>query len=82
MGQWTTTLQKLLADGKQTLKGMMNSICSWLELTMENEEMFGGVLPTLDSGLSDMNRIIFSFYEKEMVSPMVLHKRSAMPRDG
>ena len=63
---------------------MMRSICSWLELTVENEEVFGVVLPTLDLVLwvSDMNRIILSFYEKEMVSPMVLHKRSAMPGDG
>ena len=62
----------------------MRSICSWLELTVENEEVFGVVLPTLDLVLwvSDMNRIILSFYEKEMVSPMVLHKRSAMPGDG
>ena len=39
-----TSLQKT----SQVLEGMMNSICSWLNLTMEHEEMFGGVLPTLD----------------------------------
>ena len=48
---------------------------------MENEGMFGGVLPTLDLVLwvDERNRTIYSFYEKPMVSPMVLHKRSAMP---
>ena len=48
---------------------------------MENEEMVGGVLPTLELVLwvSSDNRILFAFFEKEMVSPMVLHKRSAMP---
>ena len=43
--------------------------------------MFGGVLPTLDLiiWVNTHNKVLFSFYEKEMVSPMVLHKRSAMP---
>ena len=43
--------------------------------------MFGGVLPTLDLEMwvSETNKILFSFFEKKMVSPMVLHKRSAMP---
>ena len=43
--------------------------------------MFNGVLPTLDLiiWISDTNKVLFSFFEKEMVSPMVLHKRSAMP---
>ena len=65
----------------EILEGMMNSICSWLVLTMEHEEMFNGVLPTLDLiiWVSSGNKVMFSFYEKEMVSPMVLHKRSAMP---
>ena len=54
-----------------------------LEKTMKNEDMFGGVLPTLDLNIwvADNNRIMFSFFEKAMVSPLVLHKRSAMP-DG
>ena len=30
------------------LEQEMNNICDWLVVTMENEEMFGGVLPTLD----------------------------------
>ena len=32
----------------EVLEAIMNSICSWLRLTMEHEDMFGGVLPTLD----------------------------------
>ena len=43
--------------------------------------MFGGVLPTLDLELwvSKENRIMFSFFDQGMISPMVLHKRSVMP---
>ena len=59
----------------------MNSVCSWLRLTMEHEGMFNGVLPTLDLVIwvSMDNKVLYKFFEKEMVSPMVLHKRSAMP---
>ena len=39
-----TSLQKT----SQILEGIMNSVCTWLTLTMEHEEMFGGVLPTGD----------------------------------
>ena len=39
-----TILQKI----SEVLQGIMNSICSWLTLTMEHEEMFAGKLPTLD----------------------------------
>ena len=71
----------MLGKTTEVLKGMMNSICSWLEFTMETEEMFDGVLPTLDLELwvSESNKILYSFFEKSMVSKMVLHKRSAMP---
>ena len=43
--------------------------------------MFDGVLPTLGLILwvNEDNKTIYSFYEKPMVSPMVLHRRSAMP---
>ena len=70
-----------LAKTTEILKSIMNSICTWLELTMETEDMFNGVLPTLDLQLwvSSGNRILFSFFEKAMVSAMVLHKRSAIP---
>jgi hypothetical protein len=70
-----------LQKTSEILEGMMNSVCSWLKLTMEHEEMSNGVLPTLDLviWISDTNKVLFSFFEKEMVSPMVLHKRSAMP---
>ena len=60
----------------------MNSICSWLVLTLETEDMFvDRKLPTLDIKIwvTVDNIILFTFFEKEMVSPMVLHKRSAMP---
>ena len=52
---------------------------------METEEMFPErMLPTLDvkiwvAVVDGKNVIMFMFFEKEMVSPMVLHKRSAMP---
>ena len=71
----------ILQKTSDVLQGMMNSICCWLKLTMEHEEMFGGVLPTLDLELwvSKENKILFSFFLKGMISPMVLHKRSAMP---
>ena len=71
----------LLQKTSEVLEGAMNSVCSWLRLTMEHEEMFNGVLPTLDLiiWVSKENKVLFSFFEKEMVSPMVLHKRSAMP---
>ena len=39
-----TPLQKTT----KVLEDIMNGICGWLVLTMENEEMFNGVLPTLD----------------------------------
>ena len=35
-----------LVKTSEVMKGIMNSICCWLELTMENKEIFGGVLPT------------------------------------
>jgi hypothetical protein len=38
----------------EILKGIMNGICGWLNLTMETEEMFGGLLPTLDLEIADI----------------------------
>ena len=32
----------------EILKQIMNDICGWLTLTMETEDMFNGMLPTLD----------------------------------
>ena len=71
----------ILAKTTEIMEGVMNSICGWLKLTMENESMFGGVLPTLDLNIwiSESNEILYSFFEKAKVSPLVLHKRSAMP---
>ena len=70
-----------LAKTTQILKDIRNSICGWLTLTMETEDMFGGVLPTLDLELwvrAD-NKVLFKYFEKAMVPDMVLHKRSAIP---
>ena len=71
----------LLAKTTEILEKLMNSICDWLVLTMETEEMFNGVLPTLDLELwvTEENKILFSFFEKPMTAQMVLHKRSAIP---
>ena len=62
-------------------EGIMNSVCSWLTLTMEHEEMFNGVLPTLDLiiWVSDTNKVMFSFYEKENGLP---HIRGVPCRKG
>jgi hypothetical protein len=52
---------------------VMNSICGWLKLTMETEEMFDGKLPTLDVMIwveETTNLIMFSFYEKPMVAKL------------
>ena len=74
-----------LTKTTEIMEGMMNSICSWLVLTMETEKMFEDKkLPTLDIKIwveveDNVNIIKFEFFEKEMVSPMVLHRRSAMP---
>ena len=76
-GIGVTSLEKTT----QILKDIMNSICGWLTLTMETEDMFGGVLPTLDLELwvrAD-NKVLFKYFEKAMVPDMVLHKRSAIP---
>ena len=48
---------------------------------METEDMFGGVLPTLDLEIwvRGDNKVLFQYYEKPMVPNMVLHRRRAMP---
>ena len=38
----------ILEKTTEIMEKIMSSICGWLRLTMENEDMFGGVLPTLD----------------------------------
>ena len=53
----------------------MNSICGWLKLTMETEEMFAGKLTTLDVEIwveEAGNKVLFSFFEKPMVASTVL----------
>ena len=63
------------------LQDIMNGICGWLNLTMENESMFGGTLPTLDLQLwvREDNKVMFMYYEKGMIPDMVIHRRSAIP---
>ena len=65
----------------EVLQCIMNSICGWLNLTMENETMFGGVLPTLDLQLwiRDDNKVMFMYYETSMLPDMAIHRRSAIP---
>ena len=75
-----TSLQKTT----EILQSLMNSVCGWLVLTMETEDMFeSGLLPTLDLeiGVMEDNKIIYYYYEKPMVPNMVLHRRSAMPEN-
>ena len=65
----------------EILEKVMNSICGWLNLTMENETMFGGTLPTLDLQIwiRDDNKILYKYFEKTMTPVTVLHARSAIP---
>ena len=77
MAAGVTPLQKTA----EVLRLIMNGICSWLSLTMETEEMFGGWLPTLDLEIrvNMYNKVVYRYYEKPMIPNMVLHRRSAMP---
>ena len=76
-----TSGMTLLQKTTEVLKDIMNGVCVWLVLTMETEDMFGGVLPTLDLEIwvRDDNKVLFKYYKKPMVPNMVLHRRSAMP---
>ena len=75
-----TPLQKTT----EVLEGMMNSICSWLKLTMETEDDFGGRLPTLDLSIwvGADNKVLFNFFEKPMASNVTIQKDSAMPENS
>jgi hypothetical protein len=46
-----------------------------------NENMFNGVLATLDLdiGIREDKKVLFQYFEKSLVPNMVLHSRSAMP---
>ena len=48
---------------------------------METDDMFNGVLPTLDLEIwvRPNNKVLFQYYERSMVPNMVLHRRSMMP---
>ena len=73
-----------LAKTIEIMKMMMNSICSFLKLTMESEVDFGGVLPSLDLTLwvrKEDNCTLYAFYEKPMASNMMIQKTSAMPEN-
>ena len=74
-----TGLQKTM----EIMKEMMNSICDWLNFTMESVDDFGGKLPTLDLNIWIMedNMIVYIFYQKPMASSMVIQRRSAMPEN-
>ena len=62
------------------LEKVMNGICGWLVLTMENELMFNGTLPTLDLQLwvNKDNKVVYKYYEKPTTPATVIHARSAM----
>ena len=74
-----TGLQKTL----EVIKGMMNSVCNFLTLTMESEDDFAGELPTLDITIwvDANNKTMFKFFQKPMCSNLVLQRRSAMPEN-
>ena len=68
----------------QIMEGMMNSICSFLKLTMESCLDFDGVLPTLDLIIwvrKEDNKTLYSFYSKPMASSKVLQSDGAMPEN-
>ena len=67
----------------EVLRGMMNSICDFLVLTMETADEFNGRLPTLDLNIwiREDNVTMYIFYEKPMASSTVIQRRSAMPEN-
>ena len=74
-----TGLQKTL----EVFQMMMNDVCSFLKLTMESVDDYGGRLPTLDLTIwvREDNKTMYLFYEKPMASNMVIQKKSAMPEN-
>ena len=68
----------------EVLQGMMNSITDFLRLTMESKIDFGGTLPSLDLSLwvrEEDNMTLYEFYEKPMVTNMVIQRRAALPEN-
>ena len=49
----------------EVLKAIMNGICGWLIFSMETEDMFQGVLPTLDLELwvTESNLVMYQYYD-------------------
>ena len=75
-----TGLEKML----KVMEQMMNSVCDFLNLTMESILDFDGVLPTLDLTIwtrEEDNKTMFLFYTKPMSSNTVLQRKSAMPEN-
>jgi hypothetical protein len=68
------------AGGKTGLRRHYEQYLLLAFLTMEHEEMFDGMMltPNIVLWISAQNKVMISFYEKEMVSIMVLHRWSAM----
>ena len=75
MAKGMTGLQKTV----EVLKGMLNSICDFLVLTMESADDFDGRLPMLDLNIwiSKDNTTYYIFFEKPMASSMVIQRRAA-----
>ena len=68
----------------QVMKEMMNSIFTFLKLTMESCMDFDGVLPTLDLIIwvrKEDNKTMYSFYSKPMASSKVLQSDFEMPEN-
>ena len=75
-----TGLEKTL----EIMEQMMNSVCDFLNLTMESILDFEGVLPSLDLAIwtrEEDNKTMFLFYSKPMRSNTVLQWKSAMPEN-
>jgi hypothetical protein len=75
-----TGLEKTL----EVMEQMMNSVCDFLNLTIESILDFDGVLPTLDLTIwtrEEDNKTMFLFYTKPMSSNTVLQRKSAMPEN-
>merc|ERR1740123_672475 len=64
----------------RALHGVMESIFDNLKFEMEHEEMFPeNKLPTLDFKMwMEDNRIMYSFYQKEVANKAVINKISAL----
>ena len=79
-GSGMTVLEKTV----EVLSQMMNSVCVFLNLTMETVMDFEGVLPSLDLNIwvrEEDNKTMYTFFEKPMASDMVIQREAAMPEN-